>query len=118
MKKVILDTNFLIDIFRFKVSLDKIFEEIGNVKFVVPEFVIIELKNLSSFNPYVKLAFDFIKKNKIKIIKTKKKGDMGFFEILDNDSIVATNDSKLRKKLKALGIKSIYLRKRKKLEIG
>ncbi len=117
IRKIIFDSNFLVDIFRFKIDFEEMFFlATKKAKLVIPRFVIEELRRINS--PFSKLALELIKKKNFKVVETKEKGDKGFFELIDKYTVVATNDSKLRKKLKKLGVKTIYLRGLSKLEMS
>jgi len=118
MKKVLLDTNFLIDSVRFRIGL----EEIGKLvdeqyKILTLDRVMEELKSIGNKN--AKTALKLIEIENIGIVKAKGKNvDKALIDFADKDTIVATNDTKLRERLKSLGIKTIYLRKRKYLAIS
>jgi rRNA-processing protein FCF1 len=136
MKKIILDTNFLLLPATMKVD---IFTEIDNVMdepyelFIIKE-IIDELNNIINTQggkdrDAAKLALQLIKKKKIKTNKIKQKSlymninskdtvvDDILLNISDMDTIIATQDGELRKKLSAKGIKTIILRGKKQVEI-
>ncbi len=124
--KVILDTNFLVDIVRFKVDLGSIGELLpSRYKLLIPEAVEKELKKMKSKN--AKAAIKLAKLRDLKIIKNHasvRGADNMIVSLAESMQdkkskiAVATNDAELRKRLKALGVKTIYLRARKHLEIG
>ncbi|MCS7105809.1 MAG: PIN domain-containing protein [Candidatus Aenigmarchaeota archaeon] len=124
MKKIVFDTNFLIDCFRFKVDfLKEIEEKIEKpYKFLVLEQNLKELEKIAKTNKkeakYAKLALQFVKSNCELISVKEKSTDKAILKFSDKDTFVATNDRKLRKSLKTLGIKNIYLKSLKKLEVG
>lgn len=117
MKRVILDTNFLIDLVRFNIGL----EEIGKLlnerhEILTISSVIGELEKINSKN--AKIALRLIEMEKINVLKTgERSADRAILNMADRNTIVATNDIELRKKLKKLGIKTIYLRAKKTLEM-
>ena len=123
-KKIMLDANFLIDIFRFRIDLDLLdnliedsfsFETTSSVK---KELLKIS-KRSSKEGSFAKLALKIIEIKKVNIIKSKEfSGDASILENISKETMVATIDLKLRKTLKRLGIKTIYLRSKKRLEIG
>jgi rRNA-processing protein FCF1 len=122
MRRLILDTNFLIDLARFKIGLEEILDFLEEpVEFFVLSSSIEELKkiarNKGKSGNMAKLALKIIKLKKIEILEEKESPDKAFLSIADKNTIIATNDSKLRKKLKSLGIKTIYLRAKKYLEV-
>ena len=121
-KRIIFDTNFLVDIVKFKIDLgdiDKLitrpyrFETIGSV--------VSELKKINNKNS--KVALKIIYEKKFKILKARHKNvDDEIVDIVkknerDKKPVVATNDTKLRKRIKALDAKVIYLRAKKHLEV-
>jgi rRNA-processing protein FCF1 len=120
--KVILDTNFLVDLARFKIDLEEIPTLLQEpVDFIVLSSTIQELKkiekNKGNLGSLAKFALEIIKLKQIKVLEEKESPDKAFLSIADKNTIIATNDSKLRKKLKKLGIKTIYLRAKKYLEV-
>jgi rRNA-processing protein FCF1 len=125
MKKIILDTNFLTIPYQFNIDIfeeiDRIIEE--NYEVMTLDGVVRELKALMKAKGKnavaAKLGLELIKKKNIKIINTKEKNvDITIVAISDKDTIVATNDRNLRKKLKNKNIKTLYLRSKKRLEMG
>ena len=117
MEKIIADTNFFIDLFRFKIH-DTDFSKIRITKSVYDE-----LKSMSSKKTkesvYAKLALRMIKEKNVKILKSiKNKADDDLLEYSKKGYAIATNDRELRKRIKAFGGKTIYLRSKKKLAIG
>lgn len=118
MRKIILDTNFLIDLMKFRIELDEIEDLlIEPYELLTISSVIEELKKIDSKN--AKLALKLVELKNIGILKTKEKdADMAILNLADKNSVVATNDINLRKKLKALSIKTIYLRAKKHLAMS
>ncbi|MDI6798381.1 MAG: ribonuclease VapC [Candidatus Aenigmarchaeota archaeon] len=125
MRKVILDTNFLISSFFFKVDfLDEIKNLVGeSLEFLTLDSVVSELNRIGETkrkdSKYAKLALKFLKQEKIKVIRSKaKNADEAILGVADENCIVATNDKELRKRLKTFKAKVIYLRAKKHLAIG
>jgi rRNA-processing protein FCF1 len=123
MKKIILDTNFLIDLGRFKISIDeigKILPENYEMEVTAPS--IEELKKIAATNieesKFAKYALMVIDLRKIQILSADEFADDSILSLADKDTLVATNDIELRRKLKIKGIRCIYVRAKKKLEIG
>jgi len=122
---VILDTNFLVDLFRFRVGLDEIEAVAGApCAFLMVRQSVDELKRMK--NKYAKVALGVIDSGKIKVVNASgRTADDAIMSLLRIVKIkkeikkfaVATNDAKLRKRVKDLGVKVIYLRARKHLEI-
>lgn len=116
-----MDTNFLIDAVRFKIDLREIDELIGKSEIVTLNSVERELniiaKRTSKVGMCARTALDLIKKQEIKILKSDERPDSAVLKINDK-TIVATNDSELRKRLKTLHRKTIYLKSKKHLAIS
>ncbi len=125
MKKVILDTNFLLIPARFKVD---IFSEIGKIvsfqyKLSIIDKTIDELNNIIDNKSvkvrdreYAKIGLQLIKAKKVGMIKSDGKYvDDIIVDISDKDTIVATSDKELKKRLKKKGIKMIVLKKKQYL---
>ncbi|MEM5882900.1 MAG: hypothetical protein QXQ77_01490 [Candidatus Aenigmatarchaeota archaeon] len=124
MKKIVFDTNFLIDCFRFKVEfLEEIEEKIGKpFKFLVLEPTLKELEKIAKTGKkeanYARLALEFVKNNCELIATKEKSADKAILKFSDENTFVATNDKKLRKSLKVLKVKSIYLKSLKRIEVS
>lgn len=120
--KILLDTNFLIDMVRFKVDLDILSDLIGKHEFATFSSVKDELKSLSKKTTgsgrHAEVALKFIEMNNIETINSSRRPDNAMLEAVDKNTLVATNDIALRKKLKSLGMKTIYLKSKKHLAIG
>jgi len=125
VKRIILDTNFLVDLFRFRRSFDEIEDVVGaQCVFLVVRQSVDELKRMK--NKYAKVGLSFIDSGRIKIASAPgRTADDAIMSLLKKAKrkkeiksiAVATNDAKLRKKIKTLGVKIIYLRARKHLEM-
>jgi rRNA-processing protein FCF1 len=124
MRELILDTNFLLTPFQFKVDvfteLDHIIE--GPYQMVSSTQVLRELKKISRntgrSGAAARFALKLLEANKerIKIIKSDKPVDDWVVEhSKEKKAIVATNDIKLKKRLKKYGIKVMGLRTKTKL---
>jgi rRNA-processing protein FCF1 len=123
MKKILLDTNFLLIPSQFKID---IFSEIDRImlvkyKLYTLDKVIDELKSIQK-NPKqkqknkkaAKLALQLVKAKKINLIKTKTNKPVDDIIAGLKGYIIATQDIGLKKRLKA---KIITLRAKKKLII-
>jgi len=123
MKKIALDANFLIDCFKFKINfLEELNEKIGKYELFVPTSVMKELEEIAKSRgrsaSYAKIALRSLKEQRIRTTKSiREKADEELKRLGIAGFVVATNDRELRKELKNLGIKTIYLRARKRLEI-
>ena len=125
MKKIILDTNFLLIPIQFKVD---IFSEIDricdfNYKLFIFEQSIDELKNIiekqsQKHKKAAEFALKLIKLKNIEIIKSDEQDvDSLILENLDKDIIVATQDINLRKELLKKRASVIMLRQKKYLQL-
>jgi rRNA-processing protein FCF1 len=122
--KVVLDTNFLIDLFRFKTGFDEVEDALGgHVELFMVSQSEAELRRLSDVS--AKVGAGFVDSGKIGVVKagraTEKSADEAIVELVGKwspDVVVATNDGKLRKRIKASGVRTIYLRARKRLEVS
>lgn len=125
MKRIIIDTNFLIIPIQFRVD---IFSEIGricnfNYKIFIFDKSIGELENIirkqsQKHKKAAEFALKLIRLKNISMIKSDEKDvDSLILENLDNDTIVATQDIGLRKKLLEKGASLIILRQKKYLQL-
>ena len=126
MKRVLLDTNFLIDLGRFGVSIDEI-DRIVNERYelTVLRAVLNELKSIAGTqqeeSKFAKTALMVLDLRGAKIVETERNEggvDQKILEFASNEKenvLVATNDVELRKRLKNLGVRTICLRGKKHL---
>lgn len=118
--RVFLDTNFIIDLFRFKIAPSEIFDLLPDAQLFTFDLVNRELKKIAKSTgqagKHARVALQFIEK--AKILPTKQSHvDIAFLQ-LGKDDVVATNDIALRKKLAKKKIKIIYIRARKHLALS
>jgi hypothetical protein len=122
MRKIILDTNFLLIPAQFKID---IFSEIKNICDFSYNLYVLD-KTVDELNKIIKeqtgknkaaakLALDIIKVKKLKKIKTEE-GNVDDL-LLEQDAIIATQDKLLIKRLKTKKKKVIQLRQKKYLII-
>ena len=120
--KLLIDTNFLIDLCRFRIDLSEIYDLISEpLELCVLNRSLDELENLSKkskHGKFAKLSLGLIKRSKIAVMETTTNVDDAILKLADKGFIVATNDKKLRQQLSQKGIKTIYVRARKHLAIG
>ncbi len=124
MKKVILDTNFLLVPFQFRVDIRKQIEE--NLEepheLVVPSGVVSELKKLGRGHGKEGAAARFAIKL-LGLMAVKKVRSSGHVDdwiagyAAKEGAIVCTNDAGLRHKLKNAGVKMIVLKSRSRLGV-
>lgn len=112
---IILDTNFLLTMVRYKIhGLDEIKTKI-KCKFFTMSRVMFELEALGKREKKIAkellLVKQIIKVNDIKIIdSTTEDVDAELLEKSKEGNIIATNDKNLRDRIKKAGGKSIYIR--------
>jgi len=123
MKKIILDTNFLMIPWQFRVDIFSEFDRICsfNYKLYIFEESINELRNIISASggkdkKAAEFALKLIKLKNISMIKSKKKDvDSLILENANEDDFVATQDMQLKRELVKKGVSLIALRKKKYL---
>lgn len=111
MRKVILDTSFILTAVRQKIDFFEELEQQG-MHIIIPGDVIRELKGLGA-----KLALKIIEQNKFETIEAKgKDADNIILKFAKENprAIVATLDAGMKKKLKN---RKLVIRQKKKLEI-
>lgn len=111
--KFLLDTNFLLIPFKFRVDVFSELEEFGKPELYTLDLVLKELEKIKTGS----FALEFIKKKKVKILKSLGKNTDNEIERMASEKnfVVCTQDRKLIKKLKIGGIKVVYLRQKKYL---
>lgn len=122
MKKIILDTNFLLIPSKFKVD---IFSEIKricdfNYNLFIIDKTIDEIKKIIEFQKgenkkAAKIALQLIENKKIGVIKTDEDLDVDSLLLKQKNAIVATQDMVLKGKLKENKMRIITLRQKKYL---
>lgn len=120
--KVLLDTNFIMDLCRFRIDLSEVHDLVSEpVELYILNSTLAELESLSKkakHGRYAKLSLALIDGSKIKILDFSGGVDQKLLELSDKKFLIATNDRKLRQKVKQKGMKTIYVRARKHLAIG
>jgi len=121
-RPVVLDTNMLLVPFKFKVD---IFAEMDYLMdfshvYVISSKTVDELKNIGRIAGKVgmaaRLALKMLEAREVKVVKNDLPVDDWIFEYaVANTAIVFTNDSELRRRLKAGKIKVGALKSRSKL---
>jgi len=122
MRRVILDTNFILSCIRQKIDF---FEEIPllGLQIIIPEQIIKELKKIIDskkklhFKEEAKIALKLLEKNNFKKIDLKRKNvDTGIITLAKSDKniIIATLDKEIKTKIKN---QELIIRGKKKLEI-
>ena len=127
MKKILLDTNFLLIPYQFKVD---IFSEIERIchfqyKIYILDKTLNELENIIKIQKRkhkeaAKIALQLLKIKKIEIIKTNSSGrtdDIIAEYASEKEFIIGTQDKDLKRKLVNHGVSVIVLRQKKFLAI-
>lgn len=125
MKRIIIDTNFLMIPSQFRVDIFSEFNRVCNFNYelFVFEQSINELENIIEKQPMkyrkaAQFALKLIKLKGIEIIKSEQKDvDSLILDNLSQDTIIATQDTKLKKELLKKGASIIILRQKKYLEL-
>ncbi|MFX0113220.1 MAG: PIN domain-containing protein [Candidatus Hodarchaeota archaeon] len=126
---IVLDTNFLLSCFDLQIDIMSEFERLfsGLSRLVTPYEVIEELKKLETTQKALasraRLALSFIDRH-CEVIGQSSTEDTtisGADDVILSlaekfQGVIATNDRELRKKSRALGISSVFLRERAYLE--
>lgn len=126
MYKVIFDANFLLIPFQFRIDIfDSIEALIGRFEPIVLSTTLEELKKLSmgkseKTRRYALSALELTKKCKVIDVKAEpgeSHDDVVLRVAREGQFIIATNDSKLRRRLREAGVTTIFLRQRAYLQV-
>jgi uncharacterized protein len=128
MRKILLDTNFLLIPGQFKVDIfAEIDRIISDAHILVAEPTLTELDRIlkegsGKDKAAVKLGMALLKAKGVEILKAPQKVFKGVDDFLleiavENQFIVATADKELRRRLKQAGIPVIILRQKKHLQL-
>jgi len=122
-KKVVLDTNMLLAIPKLKVDVFAgITKKMHEAKFFVAGSVLAELEKIGNESRKrrgeVDIVMEEIGRNNTKELSAGRgNADDDLLELASRGFYVASNDRALRKKIKMLGGKNIYIRASKFIEI-
>ncbi|MDO8428441.1 MAG: hypothetical protein Q7S92_04480 [Candidatus Diapherotrites archaeon] len=123
--RVAIDTNMLLSVSQLKLDIfQEVVNEFGeqNSEIAIPDRVLNELKKLAEIekNKDAILAQAWLNQKKFKVLKAQKadNADKALLELAKQGFIIATNDKVLRKSIKNVNGKSIYIRKRKVLDFS
>ena len=125
MKRIIIDTNFLLIPLKFRVDIFSEFSRIFNFSYrlFIFEESINELKNIiqkqrGKDKKAAKFALKLIKFKNIEIIETGHKYvDELILDSINKDTVIATQDVLLKKQLLEKGASVIILRQKKYLKL-
>ncbi len=122
MRKVLLDTNFLLIPYMFKINIFREIEYLVDdaVEYVVLSGVKEELlklaRNKGKEGRASKFALQVLEAEKVRVVAYQGAVDKGIVEVAKREgAVVCTNDKKLRFKLKKEGIPVIVLKGRSKI---
>jgi len=118
-KGILLDTSFLIQAIESRIDIICELKKRLNMPLYIPKGVINELKNLGMLGKRnITLVMDVIKRGDIQTIDIEGGVDDAILSLSKGgEYIVATTDSKLRKKLKSHGVTIVYINKDNRLII-
>ena len=121
IKKIILDTNFIMAVPQFKIDIFSEIERIADFPYqlCILDKTTEELENIikkqkGRQKKAAKLCMALLNHKKLKAIKTEKNADEALLE-LSKDSIIATQDQLLARRIKESSGKTIALRQKKYL---
>ena len=125
MKNIIIDTNFLMTPYKFRVDIFSEFNRVCNFnyKLFIFEQSIKELENIikkqsGKNKKAAQFALKLIKLKNIDVIKSEQKDvDSLILDTLSKDTIIATQDILLKKELLKKGASVIILRQKKYLQL-
>lgn len=114
-KKIILDTNFLLTMVRYKIHGLEEIKTKTKCKFFTMSRVLFELEALGKREKKIAkellIVKAIIKNNEVKIIdSTTEDVDKELVEKAQEGYIIATNDKNLRERIKKVGGKSVFIR--------
>ena len=125
MKKIILDTNFLMIPLQFRVDIFSELERICNInyKLCIFEQSVDELSNIvekqkGKSRNAAQFALKLIRLKDIGVLKAEGRSvDIMLLKNADKDTVIATQDRLLKKKLLEKGVSVIILRQKKYLQL-
>jgi len=121
--KVLLDTNFLVDIIRFRIDFS-IFQDVEeNIEIFISSEALRELRSIANRKTkkgrLALVALKLIESKQIKVVQSlKKEVDQDLIALAKKEGfIVATNDKDLKEKLKKENVRVVCLRNKKMIEV-
>jgi rRNA-processing protein FCF1 len=121
--RILLDTNFLLDMIRYKVDFSSFDNLEEKADLFISSETLREIKSVANRKTkegrLAIVALKLIESQKIKIVQSLKKDvDEDLLELAKKEGfIVATNDKDLKEKLKKENVRIICLRNKKKIEV-
>jgi rRNA-processing protein FCF1 len=121
-RDVVLDTNFLLLPFQFRINIIRELDYLIEVshRYVISSRTLHELEKLGKTvgknGMAARLALKLVKASGVEVVKSDMPVDDWVVRYSkDNDAIACTNDRILRKRLMGLGVKVVTLKSRSKL---
>ncbi len=119
MKNIVLDTCFILTALKFKIDIESELKRILEEKFQI--FYIDKTLNELKNKPLEKLSLEILKKLNAKPIKTDSEKNVDSLLIahtVDNpEDLIATQDKRLKEKLKKRNARIITIRQKRYLKI-
>jgi rRNA-processing protein FCF1 len=121
--KVMLDTNFLLTMIRYKIHGFEDIKQKLPVEFYTLSRVLVELKGLEKSDKKVKkevaIVEQVLKNNNVKVIdSTSEDVDSELVKLSSKGYVIATNDKFLRQRIKQSGGKTIFIRSLTYIDTG
>jgi uncharacterized protein len=123
MQTLVVDANFLMSAYRFKVDAIEGLRELvsGSYRLITPSSVIRELERISQGKGAAAIearyALMIIEKERVEVVGTEESADSWIEEYCSSTGAIAcTNDAELRRRLKSRGLRSIVLKGRSRLD--
>ena len=121
--KILMDTNFILDVLRYKVDFSAFHELEEKAELFVSSEVLRELRSIANRKTkegrLAMVALKLIENGQIKVVESlKKEADEDLIYLAKKEGfMVATNDKDLKEKLKKENVRVICLRNKKKIEV-
>ena len=112
MRKVILDTNFLLAPVQFKADVYSLEGEMFTLESCISELEKMS-KERTKRGSQARVALDMAGKNGVKLIRARTNADKTLIEYANKGYIIATNDKGLIEQLKNFGHNVIRLKQKK-----
>ncbi len=121
-KRIILDANVFIEAVKNKINLfDQLSDKFPDADAVSSAAVISELRGIARRKgrdaAAAKIALQIFAAD-VSVKKTTAKGDDSLLELCGGDSVLITQDRKLRERCAKMGFSTCYIRDRKRLSNG
>ncbi len=116
-KLVLLDTNFLASVMKFKISLDRMEDVLQEAyEFLIPARVLEELKKISPRHEL--FAKRLIESGRARLLPSEEESvDKELVRLSQKLGkgrvVIATNDKVLRKKLRKIGVRCVFVKGKK-----